>query len=736
MAADGALPRPLIFILALFVALALAYNVADPLFEPPDEHLHYAFVRYLQTEGRLPVARLSDPPSEFHQPPAYYAVAAALTAWVAPGDDAAHTLRNPFWGYNLGGVGRDNKNQFLHGPEQRFPYTGTALAVHLIRLLSTVAGAFTVYWTYRLALALLPGHTALALAAAALVAFTPNFLLTSAAVTNDAVVSMAPVGLVLLMFTLLDQPAAPRPGQWLLLGGLLGLTLLVKLSAYPVALVAAALAGLVAYRRRSVRLFVTAGVLLAAGPLLLTGWWFARNWALYRDLTGLGQMWKVWGTRPPLTLAQLQIEGWNLLTTFWANLGYGNVPLPNALYLLLLALMALAAAGLLWRAADRLRRRPPTVPPAKLVLVAVWMVVTSGALFWYLQRTLQVTGRQIYAILPAIAVCLVWGWARLLPRRWQGALAVATGVSAFALAVYTLVGVLVPAYAPNPRLTLAEAEAVIPHRLDWRVGETAVLLGYALSPATLQPGQTALVTLYWHSLAAPAHDYTVFVQLVGAEAALVGARDTYPGLGNDPTRYWQPGEVIVDTIPVPLAADAAGPRLLTVEAGLYDLATGLRLPITDAAGAAIPRPILGQVKLAAPPAPAAHPPLAVFEGGAALDSYALSPAAPSAGQAVTVTLRWSAAGPLDADYTVFVQLVDAAGEIVAQGDSPPLAGAYPTSAWAAGEVFDDPHPLTLPAALPPGAYDLLVGFYHPLEGRRLLTGAADHVRLAASFVIP
>ena len=401
--------------------MALAYNLADPLFEPPDERLHYDFIRYVQTEHRLPVARLTDPPSEFHQPPAYYVVAAVVSAWLPRADYADHVVPNPFWAADFG-VGRDNKNQFLHGPNQQLPQFNTALTVHLLRLLSTLAGAVTVYLTYSLCLALLPGHNALALAASAVTAFTPNFLLTSAAITNDGVVSMAPAGLMLLMFRLLDQRATPSARQWLGLSVCLGLTLLVKVSAYPLAGVAAALAAIWAWRRSSFRVFLTAGVLLSSGVLVVSGWWFVRNLVLYGDLTGLGQMWQIWGTRPPLTLAQLRIEAWNLFTTFWANFGYGNVPVPNIIYFLLAGLVALSVVGLLWSAADVLRQRArPMVRLTPLALVGLWMAATTLALGWYLQRTLQVTGRQIFAILPAIAFCLVWGWSRLVPRRCPSA---------------------------------------------------------------------------------------------------------------------------------------------------------------------------------------------------------------------------------------------------------------------------------------------------------------------------
>jgi hypothetical protein len=75
---------------------------------------------------------------------------------------------------------------------------------------------------------------------------------------------------------------------------------------------------------------------------------------------------------------------------------------------------------------------------------------------------------------------------------------------------------------------------------------------------------------------------------------------------------------------------------------------------------------------------------------------------------LALTLYWQSLAPVDADYVVFVHLVDAGGEIVAQGDGPPLDGVYPTSYWRPGEVLADGHLL---AAGPAGSYRLLVGLY-------------------------
>ncbi len=120
--------------------------------------------------------------------------------------------------------------------------------------------------------------------------------------------------------------------------------------------------------------------------------------------------------------------------------------------------------------------------------------------------------------------------------------------------------------------------------------------------------------------------------------------------------------------------------------------------------------------------PAAWPPptdevLAQIEG-VELVRAVLGQAAAEPGQTVSVQLRWQVIEPPGRELTTFVHLGDPASPPLAQGDSPPLGGHYPTGLWATGEVIDDEYSLALPADLPPGRYPLTVGLYDPASGLR------------------
>jgi hypothetical protein len=97
-------------------------------------------------------------------------------------------------------------------------------------------------------------------------------------------------------------------------------------------------------------------------------------------------------------------------------------------------------------------------------------------------------------------------------------------------------------------------------------------------------------------------------------------------------------------------------------------------------------------------------------GAVVLDGYR-HPGEVQAGGVLLLALFWRATHPLPLDYTVYVHLVDAAGNKVAQRDVPPLEGRRPTSAWKPGDLVRDDQDLFVPETVAPGTYRLLAGMY-------------------------
>ncbi len=169
--------------------------------------------------------------------------------------------------------------------------------------------------------------------------------------------------------------------------------------------------------------------------------------------------------------------------------------------------------------------------------------------------------------------------ARLRPRvvnsRWQMPLA-ADGTLVELMAFRTDWGEM-PMRVERPRLFRPPRIAFTVSDAEWQNGVR--LLGYRT--AFDRKRSTLNVTLYWQAGGTPSPDYTVFVHLVGLEG-LRGQHDGPPGQGGLPMSGWLPGEVIVDTHPVPIAPDApAGEYWLAV--GMYDPSTVMRLPLVNGA---------------------------------------------------------------------------------------------------------------------------------------------------------
>ena len=99
------------------------------------------------------------------------------------------------------------------------------------------------------------------------------------------------------------------------------------------------------------------------------------------------------------------------------------------------------------------------------------------------------------------------------------------------------------------------------------------------------------------------------------------------------------------------------------------------------------------------------------------------------GDTLQVGLNWRAGEKPQANYTVFIQLLDDSSQVRVQRDRWPGDGLYPTASLTAGQVITDN--LALPLDVPPGQYRLIAGMYrNDVEGLPRLTGpGGDYVLL-------
>ena len=108
----------------------------------------------------------------------------------------------------------------------------------------------------------------------------------------------------------------------------------------------------------------------------------------------------------------------------------------------------------------------------------------------------------------------------------------------------------------------------------------------------------------------------------------------------------------------------------------------------------------------------------------AILGYRIDPPDPTPGSIVNVYVAWQALRPFDDDLSVFVQVWDvsdpAQPQPVAQVDTYPGLGAYPTLNWPTATTIVDRYPVQLPDDLPPGWQGAIaVGMYSDATQQRL-----------------
>jgi uncharacterized membrane protein len=267
--------------------------------------------------------------------------------------------------------------------------------------------------------------------------------------------------------------------------------------------------------------------------------------------------------------------------------------------------------------------------------------------------------------------------------------------------------------------------------LNIRFGDSLQLLGYDIEDDP--KWRQTRYRFYWQALAPLPEDTAISVQMLtpwGAVADDTAIRPMTASLWYPPSR-WQPGETVVSET-VPWYLPRAWAPVIEVTAGGHKLHPSIldaSEAVLDSAGERVrlgPRERRGgEVVSAEEQRNELREAKATF-GGDDWTVQLLSYTAPervATGGDLPVVLRWKAegSGTEGVDYTVFLHLRDASGRTVANADATPTwFTSWPTSQWSGGgEPTWDAHAWSLPAALPPGSYDLVTGWYDWRTGQRL-----------------
>ncbi len=614
----------LIFVLLLYLAVAVYTNLRVPLHLGSDEVAHFMFARFVRENGYLPLSPADRLAAGYKsdQPPLNAMVVALAYFWGDLGPPLIKLTENQ--PRRQLSVIADNYVGWQQALNTEDPWAGEILFWRVGRFVSTFFGAATLVVVYFMALIIFDGFAyprRWAVAAVMSVAFIPTFVLVSSVFSYE---SLAGFWLALYLLTaiyIIKNPARNR--LYFGAGLFIGLAIATKLSAIvaPLGLIGLTLATGFA-RRWPLSGYLKPLFFGVLGVTLGAGWWLALIVISLNRVAELGWLAgllapiiKGDGSDPTAAKAigllsgsgdggpGLKLLGWQdlldwlnlIFTTFWRYRDQGAGPETGSIYLALKWATGLILVGLVKIGWTQRRARP-------------WLGLFLGqiALFTFLPLVrLVFTGpggdghnghHILFPAAGAVAILSAWGLGSLFPRRvsWPYVGAMALGAALLGWSIVRAVQIYHPPLPVRtvPPLLPAEAQS---QSINFGPVE---LVGYQLNGLSAPrqccvPDSPALgVNLYWQALEYSQQDYLTEVKLVDRAGQVQSAWLGYPANGRYPTRAWDPGDVVRDEVWLPLAGLAAGPYTVTLQLRQSDDLQPVQAEVT-----------LTQIELTNPPPP-------------------------------------------------------------------------------------------------------------------------------------
>ena len=721
-------------ILIAHALLSTAYSFVTPVFESYDETGHYSYARYIALNHQLPPlgAQLSAQ-NESHQPPLYYSLVALAISGIDMSDDVhAEFIFSP-------------QVAVKPVPQLAFPGClpgcGTALAVHIGRLVSVIFSTLAVLCTYLTALTLLPKRNDIALIATTIHAFWPMMLFMGGVLSNDNgiifFISLTLLFAARLIMAPAVQPPVRRWADYALLGASMAGATMMKDSAISavlfgvLVLAALVLRDLRARRYRRLLEPVICGasfVALAVVGVITSDGRTLRQFGTVMDFAStLG---RTAGTGAP-NVAVSSSAGWLnwivqvligstrdwIFKTFLGTFGWSNIYMPDAWYAVAWVLMLVALVGVLFA----LIRYKRWLPLLIMSVFAVCVALAPIARATVAHQVLLLHGRFFLPTLGAVCITLAIGVVSLphLVRQLSTAGLLAGVMLAGVLSPALVIG---PVFERPPLYAGKVGEFSPPHPVSITYGDAIELIGYDLPEERPSHGQWMYISLYWRALRPLDKDYLLQVEAFGVDGRSFGVFEkSEPAAGASPTSKWRPGEVYMTGTSMPVWEHVPTPIVATFKASWLDKTLDEALQVRCDGGESCDGK-LGRMPVALTSTEAEQwdGEVGCCEFGGQVELIdARAAANVSDGQLLTVTLIWRARRNGLLPLTSFVHMESADGKLISQADTPPRGNTYPTDVWAADEIVPDAIALKIDDSVPPGEYYLKVGLYDSATQQRL-----------------
>lgn len=267
-----------------------------------------------------------------------------------------------------------------------------------------------------------------------------------------------------------------------------------------------------------------------------------------------------------------------------------------------------------------------------------------------------------------------------------------------------------------------EAATSTPAASSFIFSDSLTLVDFILDRHTANPGDALDLLLLWRAVQPVTRNYVIAVRLVDAQGQVWWEHQGWPA--GAPTSTWPVARRIWYDHHTPTLPPNIPAGLYRLELYFTDPDTQAKLPARrmatgESIGELVP---LTYVQVGTPQVRPAQPlPSKADFGGqiALLGSNLAGQEQAAPGTTVAIELVWQAIQQPEKDYTGFVQLLNAQGQLVAQQDHPLTNNFLPATRWQPGLTVTDSYQIALPADLAPGAYRMIVGLYDAATGARL-----------------
>jgi len=276
-----------------------------------------------------------------------------------------------------------------------------------------------------------------------------------------------------------------------------------------------------------------------------------------------------------------------------------------------------------------------------------------------------------------------------------------------------------PLFMVYRRSSPAELKPPFPEMANF--SDQLTLLGYDVQSGTA--GNSLPLTMFWRVERQTDSGLVPFVHLED----VWGYRWSQLESAAYPAEQWQPGDLIVQRLELPLP-DGLPPGPYRLRAGFFDSGTLNQLPLFDDYGRYAGNALrIDNIALAAgqPPDSLPDPPHTLSQSsipGLQLLGYERAEEQATIGAPIWLALWWQATAPL-APMNSRLELVGSDNKGWILDDAQPANGTYPFEDWPSTQFVIDHHRPRIPTMVPPGDYRL----------KLRLMGAANDTLLVADL---